>query len=86
MERLKFLTTTAPRTMDPKKIQDHWLTAKAIIKEIDPHPDDEQKQLLTKAGKFFNEYKATSVQSYSTQFNSFAKQFLASWNRKNEYN
>ena len=85
MERLKILELTAPLTMDPKKINEHWMVAKKIIKEVEPQPDDNLKELLKKAGGIFNEYKATSVQSYNTSFKGFIRKFVVLWKEKNNF-
>lgn len=85
MERLKILEQTAPLSMDPQKIKDHWMAAKEIINEVEPRPDDEMKSLLIKAGKLFNEYKATSVQSYNASFKGFVRQFVVLWKKQNNY-
>ena len=85
MERLKFLSDTAPKTMDPKKIKGHWTAVKKTINEVEPKPQEELKELLKKAGSTFNEYKATSVQSYNKMLQSFIKQFVVLWNKQNNY-
>lgn len=85
MERLKFLLDTAPKSMDPKKIHEHWMSVKTTINDIEPSPNEEIKELLKKGGGVFNSYKPTSVNSYSNGLTGFIKKFISLWNEKHNY-
>lgn len=85
LEVLKMLQNTAPLSMDPEKILQHWQTSKSIFLEVEPNPNEELKTLLQNGSNVFEDYKPQTVQNYNMSFSKFVKQFVVLWKKQNNY-
>lgn len=85
LEILKMLQNTAPLSMDPEKLLQHWQSAKTILLDIEPNPNEELETLLQNGSRVFENYKPQTVQNYSTSFATFIKQFVVLWKKQNNY-
>ncbi len=71
----KMLTATAPETMDPQKIHEHWAESKKLLVSIFSNGSTAVKEAVKK-GAVYENYLPVSVGSYKESFSRYVKMIL----------
>jgi hypothetical protein len=80
---LEMLLKTAPESMDPKKVQEHWRATTIIIKESAVAFNDNAKEIIRTAHKRFSAYVPQNVSDYKSQYKGFVIALIKTQEEKN---